>query len=77
MGFTPGYGRVGTVVTLNGRGFTGIYKVWVGAARSASFKVLSDRQVQVTIPLNATTGAIGLFNAKGVSFSATSFRVIK
>ena len=77
MGFAPASGRIGTVVLLKGRGFTGISTVKVGTARGAPFKVLSDTQVLVTVPSNATTGAIGLFNAKGVSFSATSFRVIR
>lgn len=77
MGFAPASGRIGTLVLLKGRGFTGISTVKVGTARDAPFKVLSDSQVLVTIPANATTGAIGLFNAKGVSFSATSFRVIR
>lgn len=77
MGFAPASGRIGTLVLLKGRGFTGISTVKVGTARGAPFKVLSDSQVLVTIPANATTGAIGLFNAKGVSFSATSFRVIR
>ena len=77
MGFAPASGRIGTLVLLKGRGFTGISTVKVGTARGAPFKVLSDTQVLVTIPANATTGAIGLFNAKGVSFSATSFRVIR
>ena len=76
MGFAPASGRIGTVVLLKGRGFTGISTVKVGTARGAPFKVLSDTQVLVTVPSNATTGAIGLFNAKGVSFSATSFRVL-
>jgi aryl-phospho-beta-D-glucosidase BglC (GH1 family) len=77
MGFAPASGRSGTLVLLKGRGFTGISTVKVGVARGAPFKVLNDTQVLVTIPANATTGAIGLFNAKGVSFSATSFRVIR
>ena len=77
MGFAPASGRIGTLVLLKGRGFTGISTVKVGTARGAPFKVLSDNQVLVTIPANATTGASGLFNAKGVSFSATSFRVIR
>ena len=77
MGFAPASGRIGTLVLLKGRGFTGISTVKVGTVRGAPFKVLSDSQVLVTIPANATTGAIGLFNAKGVSFSATSFRVIR
>jgi endoglucanase len=38
-------------------------------------RVISDTQVQVTIPAGATTGAIGIFNPVHVAFTATSFRV--
>ena len=77
MGFTPAQGPVGTIVSVYGRGFTGIYSVKVGTLRGAPFKVINDRQVQVTIPAIAASGAIGLYNAKGVSFSATWFRVVR
>jgi aryl-phospho-beta-D-glucosidase BglC (GH1 family) len=75
MNFSPSSGPVGTVVTLNGRGFTGSNLAWVGLARNVPVKVVSDTQVQVTIPAGATTGAIGIFNPGFVAFSATSFTV--
>jgi aryl-phospho-beta-D-glucosidase BglC (GH1 family)/lysophospholipase L1-like esterase len=73
--FSPASGPVGTVVTLNGSGFTGLNLAWVGVAHNGAVKVVSDTQVQVTIPAGATTGAIGLFNPAYVAFSATSFTV--
>ncbi len=75
MNFSPSAGPVGTVITVNGNGFTGANTAWVGAAKNAAVKVISDSQVQVTIPSGATTGAVGIFNPAGVSFSATSFTV--
>jgi len=75
VNFSPSSGAVGTVVTMNGNGFTGSNVAWVGSAKNATVKVISDSQVQVTIPSGATTGAIGIFNPAGVSFSATSFTV--
>ena len=75
MNFSPNAGPAGTVVMVNGNGFTGANAAWVGAAKNATVKVISDSQVQVTIPSGATTGAIGIFNPAGVSFSATSFTV--
>jgi len=75
MNFSPSSGPVGTVVTVNGSGFTGSNIAWVGAARSAAVTVINDNQLQVTIPADATTGAIGIFNPLFVSFSATSFTV--
>lgn len=75
MNFSPSSGPVGTVVTVNGTGFTGSNLAWVGNARNGTVNVISDTQAQVTIPAGATTGAIGIFNPSHVSFSATSFTV--
>jgi hypothetical protein len=66
---------VGTVVTLNGTGFTGTNLAWVGAAHNGTVNVISDTQVRVTIPAGATTGAIGIFNPAHAAFTATSFTV--
>jgi len=74
-GFSPASGPVGTVVTVNGTGFTGVNKAWVGQTRNAVYRVISDRQVQVTIPAGATGGSIGVFNLKYAAYSATFFKV--
>lgn len=73
--FSPGSGPVGTVVTVNGSGFTGANLAWVGAAHNGTVTVVSDTQVRVTIPAGATTGAIGIFNPVYVAFTASSFTV--
>jgi aryl-phospho-beta-D-glucosidase BglC (GH1 family) len=73
--FSPASGAVGTVVTLNGSGFTGLNQAWVGNAHNGTVRVISDRQVQVTIPSGATTGAIGLFNSQFGAFTASAFTV--
>lgn len=75
MSFSPASGGPGTVVTVYGNGFTGSNLAWVGAARNGSVKVLGDTQVQVTIPVGATTGAIGIFNPAKVAFTANAFTV--
>jgi aryl-phospho-beta-D-glucosidase BglC (GH1 family)/lysophospholipase L1-like esterase len=75
VNFSPSSGPVGTVVTLNGSGFTGSNLAWVGAAKNATVRVISDTQAQVTIPAGATTGAIGIFNPSYVAFTASSFTV--
>jgi aryl-phospho-beta-D-glucosidase BglC (GH1 family) len=74
-GFSPASGPVGTVVTVNGTGFSGVNKAWVGQTRGAVYRVISDKQVQVTIPSSATGGSIGLFNSKYSVFTATYFKV--
>ena len=75
MSFSPSSGPVGTVVTVTGSGFTGTRVASVGAQKNAAVSVISDTQVAVTIPAGATTGAIGIFNASSVAFSATAFSV--
>jgi hypothetical protein len=73
MSFSPSTGPAGTVVTVNGSGFTGANLAWIGAARNAVVKVISDSQIQVTVPVGATTGAIGIFNPSFAAFTASSF----
>ena len=75
LNFSPSSGPVGTVVTVNGSGFIGSNVAWVGAAKNAAVRVISDTQVQVTIPAGATTGSLGIFNPAYVAFAATSFTV--
>ncbi|QTN21119.1 cellulase family glycosylhydrolase [Rhizobacter sp. AJA081-3] len=73
--FSPNAGAIGSVVTITGSGFNGLTQAWVGNAKNASFTVLSDAQVQVTVPAGATTGAIGLINPLHSAFTAKSFKV--
>ncbi len=73
--FSPTSGPVGTVVTINGVGFTGSNQAWIGNAKNAPVRVISDTQVQVTVPQGATTGAIGVFTSTQVAFTATAFTV--
>jgi len=75
ISFSPAAGTVGTVVTLTGSGFTGANAAWAGNAHNATVTVISDTQLRVTIPVGATTGAIGIFNPLYVSFTASSFTV--
>lgn len=73
--FSPSSGPVGTVVTMNGSGFSGSNLAWVGAAHNGTVRVISDTQLQVTIPASATSGSIGIFNPTYAAFTATSFTV--
>ncbi|MHB8710559.1 MAG: glycoside hydrolase family 5 protein [Minisyncoccota bacterium] len=73
--FSPRSGPVGTVVTFTGTGFTGLDEAWAGNAHDAVVSVVSDTEATVTIPADATTGAIGIHNAAGWAFSAQAFTV--
>ena len=73
--FSPASGPVGTVVTILGTGFTGLNAAWVGDAHDGLIQVISDNEVQVAIPADATTGAIGILNSVNASFTPYSFVV--
>ena len=63
-GFAPAKGAAGTVVTVNGRYFSGASMVSVGGAASA-FSVRNDRTLSVTVAPGAATGAVAVTTASG------------
>ncbi|WP_295683991.1 cellulase family glycosylhydrolase [uncultured Nevskia sp.] len=73
--FSPASGPVGTVVTINGAGFTGSNAAWAGNAHNAGLSVISDTQVRVTIPAGATSGALAILNPAHAAFTASAFTV--
>ncbi|WP_051101800.1 Calx-beta domain-containing protein [Solimonas variicoloris] len=74
--FSPQSGAVGTVVTITGSGFTGLSRVTLGSS-SATFQVVSDTQLKVTIPSGASTAQIALFNSKYAAWTPSAFTVTK
>ncbi|MFQ3590740.1 MAG: IPT/TIG domain-containing protein, partial [Chloracidobacterium sp.] len=87
-GFTPTSGPVGTLVTITGTGFdhpitggygrskesSGLAVFFNGVA--ATFTVVSDSQIDATVPPGATTGRITVERDGDVATSATDFVVI-
>ena len=73
--FSPTSGAPGSVVTLYGSGFTGSGSAWVGNAHDAGITIHSDGVATVTVPADASTGAIGLLNQSHAAFSPTAFTV--
>ncbi|MCK9193960.1 MAG: IPT/TIG domain-containing protein, partial [Nevskia sp.] len=72
-GFTPTSGPVGTVITVNGKGFTGANVAFIGAAHNVTVRIVSDAQLQMTVPTNATTGQIAILNPKSAAFSPQAY----
>jgi hypothetical protein len=72
---SPLSGPVGTLVTINGSGFTTATSVSFGAL-SATFTVVSNTLIQATVPANATSGNIVIQDAGGCNLSYSSFTVI-
>jgi uncharacterized repeat protein (TIGR03803 family) len=73
--FSPGSGAVGTLVTITGVSLTQTKAVAFGGVRATQFTVISDTQVQATVPTGAKTGKIGITTKGGTATSATSFTV--
>jgi subtilisin-like proprotein convertase family protein len=73
-GFTPSSGSTGTLVTINGSGFTGATSVKFNGV-SASFTVVSDNVVTATVPLGATSGSLSVTAPCGIATSGASFTI--
>ncbi|MGV7105901.1 GEVED domain-containing protein [Flavobacterium sp. U410] len=71
----PTSGPVGTVVTINGSGFTTATSVSFGSV-AASFTVVSNTVIEVVVPTGATTGNITIYDTGGCNLSYSSFTVI-
>lgn len=72
---TPASGPVGTVVTLNGSGFTTATAVSFGSI-ATTFTVISDAVIETVVPANATTDDIIIEDAGGCELPYSSFTVI-
>ena len=68
LGTTTGTTAGGTILTLNGSGFTGASAVNFGSMAAASFSVLSDTQISAVSPGQAA----GNVNVSVTTFSGTS-----
>jgi IPT/TIG domain-containing protein len=75
--FSPSSGPLGTAVTLNGSGFTGVTAVTFDAqdGTPATFTVVSDSKITTSVPGGATSGKIYLTNGHAISYSNSAFTV--
>src|ERR1700736_4307635 len=74
-GFSPTSGPPGTIITVPGKGFTGLTQVWIGRAHDASFHIVSDSLLKITVPEDATTAHLGFVNPQFSHFSSANFTV--
>ena len=72
--FTPHQGLEGSAVTLAGSGFTDATRVALGRS-AATFTVVSDAEITLTVPTGARSGKISVSTAGGSDWSAESFTV--
>lgn len=73
-GFTPATGPAGTVVSVSGTGLDAVTAATVGTA-PANFAKISATQINVTVPVGAVSGRIGL-SAGGRTAAAGSDFVV-
>jgi uncharacterized repeat protein (TIGR01451 family) len=75
LDFTPTRGRVGEVVTIVGRNFSGATAVAFGGVNATVFDITADTQIQATVPKGAKTGAITVSRGTVTGNSAGAFTV--
>lgn len=73
LGFTPGGGGAGTVVTITGTALNNTTAVRFGEAAGTALTLVSATQVQATVPNSATTGPITLVTTSGTNISTATF----
>ena len=75
--FTPTSGTAGTIVTINGSGFTNATDVRFNglSAGAGNFTVNSNSQITATVPAGATSGPIVVQTPSGIGTSSSSFTV--
>ena len=71
--FTPTCGVAGTVVTINGAGFTGMTDVLFNGTSSTGEVFVSDAQVTATVPVAATAGPITVETPAADTASTVNF----
>jgi uncharacterized repeat protein (TIGR03803 family) len=71
----PTIGSVGSTVLILGNGLTGASAVTFNGT-SAAFNVLSDTEIQASVPLGATTGAVQVSTPGGTLSSNVAFQVL-
>jgi hypothetical protein len=71
----PESGPVDTTVHIMGSNLSAATKVLFGGSRGASFKVLSDSEIEATVPSGALPGPIEIETPAGTVRSSSSFVV--
>ena len=73
--FSPDSGSIGTIVTITGENYSDVTEVAFNGTIDPGFTVVSDTQIQATVPAGATSGKIRITNSEGQDSSVTDFIV--
>ena len=74
--FTPSSGIIGQTITIIGTNFAGTTDVTFNGVSAVSVTIVSSTQLDVVVPVGATTGLIAVTNPDGTDISTTNFSVI-
>jgi uncharacterized repeat protein (TIGR03803 family) len=74
LNFSPSAGKIGSSVTIHGSHFIGSTQVSFNGV-NASFQLLNNGNITVTVPTGATTGPITVTNPGGPANSSKNFTV--
>lgn len=74
--FSPSFGTVGTMVSVEGTGFLGVINMTIGGA-PATFTVNSDNNITGLVAEGATTGLINITTASGKVATSSQTFVVK
>jgi hypothetical protein len=74
--FSPGFGAVGSMVTITGSSFIGTTEVDFNGQAAIKATIKGDTQITVKVPVGATTGQITVTNGVGSGHSAGNFVVL-
>jgi hypothetical protein len=72
----PSSGKVGAAVIILGTNLTGVASVSFNGT-TAAFSVVSDSEIETTVPAGATSGTVKVVTATTTIESNTRFRVTK
>jgi FG-GAP-like repeat/Bacterial Ig-like domain len=76
LGFTPGSGTPGTVVTLTGSNLGGATGLTLNGAALSGFTVVNATTITFTVPAGASSGPITVTTPAGTAISPGSFTVL-
>jgi len=75
VGFVPAYGPPGTSVRIGGDNLSTATAVRFNGVPATGFSVVSDTQINVVVPVGATSGKVSVVTGLGTAISRTDFLV--
>ncbi|MCG8605032.1 IPT/TIG domain-containing protein, partial [bacterium] len=75
--FAPESGPAGAQVTVTGSNLSHVDLVSIGGISASSFSIVSNNEIRVDVPADASSGRISVTNPAGTAESSSNFEVIK